>query len=114
MSNIYKTAEVQRLITPRKEAHAEAYEVFNQMGEEFGKDPDPETIVHAFVHNVGELIRRVEARCYSQMWDEANDIPTFDPKLEPKDCFHCKRMVKLRGEFCSGHLDLLGSTEPVH
>lgn len=115
MSNIFRTAEVQRLLSSKEDRIGEASGVFDRICEEYGTEdpPDPDRLISSFLYNVAALIERVEMRCYNQMWDEANDIPQFDSSLEPKDCFHCKRMVKLRGEFCYGHLNQLGLLDPL-
>lgn len=116
MSNIYRTAEVMRLVTSRDDRIQEAWKVFDQILEEAkGWDKEGEEgqnmILAIFVHHVANLIGNVETRCYSQMWDEAHGIPQFDPSIEPKDCFHCKTMVSLRGELCYGHLKHYGMLE---
>lgn len=62
MSNIFRTAEVQRLVTPRKERIAEAYEAFQRMAEELkGDDPiDPDRLIETIVVNMSDLIEKVE------------------------------------------------------
>jgi hypothetical protein len=103
MSNIFKTAEVRRLATPLDELQLLVFRAVNQGMDHADKD-DPDSILANVVNEIALLMQQREAVIWSQLWDEAHDIPQFDPDIEPKDCYHCRTMVKLRGELCYGHL----------
>lgn len=106
MSNIYRTADVQRLITSRDDRIKEAFKVLEDAMQGMDKSSTFEEIMTELTWSVAQNIETVERRCYSRMWDAAANIPQFDPDIDPKDCFHCKRMMNLCGSLCYGHLGL--------
>lgn len=108
MSDIFKTAFVQQLMSTRKERFTRAVLLFRRLSKEAGTGVDPEWAMQNFIQGVADIIEEVEQHCYEEMYADLVKVPLFDPDVEPKNCWHCKRMMRLRGDLCYGHLKTLG------
>ena len=63
MSNIYQTADVQRLITPQKERGERVSKLFKDTADETGEKATVQELTARLFENIVHLIEEVEWRC---------------------------------------------------